>query len=143
AALPAAFAVAFAIAASPGSSIPAEAAQIKSSAVCKTLTTVCQIFGQAGTIPLIAGMIFDAPAAGTALVSFNGTMQCANNNFADDVNHGVVDVTTQIVTDAAAVPNAQAPGGQRFDMHIPATATNHWLAVNLASSLVTHLTAGT
>jgi hypothetical protein len=139
--LDAAFAIVFIVASAEVASTPANAATIKASAVCKRGTSFCMGFSESGTIPPVANFTFVAPTAGTALVSFNGTMQCQNFG-ANDAQHGVVDISTQIVNDATP-PNYQAPGGGRFAMRLVAPTTVSFSgAVNLASSRVVPLTQG-
>ncbi len=123
---------------------PAEAAAaIKASAVCKTGSSFCISFTNASSLPsVVASYTFNAPSAGTALVSFNGSMQCVNNAVLDDASHGVIDLTTQIMTGGGA-PNFQAPGGSRFTMRLsPPSIFDHSVPVNLASGRVVSVTAG-
>ena len=126
---------------------PALAAQIKTSAVCKTGIDNCIQFTSAGVIPTVASYTFTAPTAGTALVSFNGSMQCVNANGTDDSSHGVIDLSTQITT--LATPGYQAPGGSRFAMRLPparvigpVVLSDRSVPINLASNRVVPLTAG-
>jgi len=122
---------------------PAEAAAvIKASAVCKKGSSFCISFTNASSLPsVVASYTFNAPSAGTALVSFNGSMQCDNDGI-NDASHGVIDLTTQIMT-GGGTPNFQAPGGSRFTMRLnPSGIPDHSVAVNLASARVVAVTAG-
>lgn len=152
-ALPAALVLGLAIAAAPTGSIPAEAAQIKSSPVCKAGISFCINFTNTGAIPLVASFTFNAPTAGTAMVSFNGSMQCVNNNSSPFGDAAVVDLTTQILANAALNPNYQGPGGSRFAMRLtPANRVvtdpplfdiiDKSVAINLASNRVMQVTPG-
>jgi hypothetical protein len=144
-ALLAAFVVGFA--ASPGSSIPAEAAQIKAGAVCRTGGAFCLQFTSTGGIPAVARLNFRAPTPGTALVAFNGQMQCVNGDTTSG-NTGVVDLTTQILTGAEQTPDYLTTGGSRFAMRIPPASPgssfviDRSIPINLASKRVVTLTAG-
>lgn len=120
----------------------AEAAAIKQSPVCKTNTDYCiEFYDDDPTVPVVASATFYVPTAGTALVSFNGSMQCGNQSNLDDVPHSVIDLSTQIVSGTAA-PNYQGPGGSRFAMRLPPGAVDHSVPINLASSRVIPVTRG-
>jgi hypothetical protein len=150
--LPAALVAAFAIAASSGHSGPAEAAQIISSSVCDSNISYCirLLEDDPGTTFVVFNYTFTAPRAGTALVSFNASMQCINADTTSG-DTGVIDLTTQILTSEAATPNHQAAGGTRFAMRLP--PANRALPgppngidrsdpIELASSRVVPLTRG-
>ena len=65
-----------------------------------------------------------------------------NNAVVDDASHGVIDLTTQIMT-GGGTPNFQAPGGSRFTMRLsPTSIPDHSVPVNLASARVVAVTAG-
>jgi len=142
--LHAAFIAVFAVTASHIDSRPADAAVIKQGEVCKRNNDHCITIGGGGdSVPfLVKSHTFNAPTAGTALVSFHGTMQCINDADVDDTSHGVIDLTTQIVI-GAETPSFQAPGGQRHAMRLaPPGSFDHSVPVNLASARVLQLTQG-
>jgi hypothetical protein len=147
-ALSAAFVLGFAIAASTAYGIPANAAQIKASGICKNGASYCIAFNNTGVIPLAGAFTFNAPTAGTALVSFNGSMQCSNFSTDTGSTTGVVDLTAQILTSAAQTPDYQGPGGSRIKMRLAPAKDDFVLTrdnsafINLASSRVLPLTAG-
>jgi len=120
----------------------APAATIKSSPVCAKDVAECLEFGAGEPIPTIAHIKFTASGAGTALVSFNGSMQCRNSSITNDINHGVVDLTSGILMNSET-PDYQSPGGSRIAVRIPAGGAGAYsVPVNLASSRVVALTAG-
>jgi hypothetical protein len=140
-----AFAVIFVIAAAQIASAPANAAMIKASAVCKKGTSYCMRFFSTDAILVVTSMAFVAPTNGTALVSFDGSMQCVNGSTDNGTGFGVVDLTTQIVNDNTP-PDAQEPGGARIALRLPpaagATFAAYSAAINLASSRVVALKKG-
>jgi hypothetical protein len=122
--------------------IPADAATIVTQPPCRNGGGVCAAFSAADPVPRFKAFVFVAPRAGTAIVSFHGTMNCTNLSAAVDGSHGVVDLSTQIVEGGGA-PNYMKPGGQRFAMLLPPTnAMNYSYAVNLAASRVMKLKKG-
>ena len=122
-------------------SAPADAATIRTSAVCTRSASYCMGFNYFGALPVVTSITFVAPTQGTALVS-NGSMQCINDSTINDFDHGVVDLSTQIVNDATP-PNYQEPGGGRIALRLPpATGASFPTAINLASSPVVALTPG-
>lgn len=86
------------------------AAKIVAQAPCTSASGTCLQFAGGAAIPVIRAITFIAPSAGTAAVTFHGSLYCANNSISDKV----VDLVTQIVTDAAAAPAADKPGGMRL-----------------------------
>ena len=143
AALRATFIAVFAVTASHIDSRPADAAVIKQGEVCKRNNDHCITIGPGDNVPFtVKSYTFVAPTAGTALVSFHGTMQCVNDASVDDTLHGIIDLTTQIVI-GAETPSFQAPGGQRHAMRLaPPGDFDHSAAINLASARVLQLTQG-
>ena len=87
------------------------AALIKTQPPCST-TTFCKSFADTGNIPVIRSFSFTAPGAGTAEVTFHGSMVCNDGNTSQS-NPVVVDVVSQIVTTSNAAPSATLPGGLR------------------------------
>ena len=89
----------------------ASAAVIKSQATCAGASGFCLEFSGPGTtIPVIRAIAFIAPSAGTAAVSFHGSLVCSNSSVTDKV----VDFGTQIVPSASAVPVVNGPGALRL-----------------------------
>ena len=70
---------------------PADAAVIKQGEVCKRNNDHCITIGPGDSVPFtVKSYTFIAPTAGTALVSFHGTMQCVNDASVDDTLHGII-----------------------------------------------------
>ena len=89
--------------------------------------------GPSPTIPIIRTFKFDAPSAGTAEVTFHGSMLCANSTSTMEV----VDVMTQIVTHSTDLPDWNGPGGLRLAQTIePNIPNNKSDTFNLASTRV-------
>lgn len=85
---------------------------IAAQAPCATPDGWCKTFdGPNPTIPTIRTFSFNAPSRGKAAVTFHGSLYCQSFSFDNPKN---IDLATQIVTTATAVPNAQGPGGLRF-----------------------------
>jgi hypothetical protein len=97
----------------------ANAASVKAQGPCAYTNGLCATFGFDAVIPTIGSYTFTVPAAGaTAIITFNGTMQCAANGpFADEF-HDVIDLASQIVTTPNAIPAYTGPGGQRYAMRL-------------------------
>lgn len=87
---------------------PSSAASVIRQNACSTGST-CFTFGPSTAIPIVRSFSFNAPAAGTALAVFNGTLYCASTTIADTV----VDFVAQIVENAGAAVDANGPGGMR------------------------------
>jgi hypothetical protein len=88
------------------------AAMIVSQAPCATSAGYCLFFlPSTDPIPVIRSIKFNAPSAGTASVSFHGTLYCGNSG--SDGNSRVVDVVSQIVDRSIRVPDVNGPGGLR------------------------------
>jgi hypothetical protein len=83
-----------------------------------------------------------APAAGTALVTLTGTMQCVNSS-SGNYDKRVVDVSGQIVK-RGETASASGPNATRFAMRMPERSTfqNESVAVNLASTRLFDVTQG-
>lgn len=93
----------------------------------------CLSFSPTGTIPTIRTLTFKAPGPGNAVVSFHGTLYCANGGKVAET----VDLQTEIVTVANAVANEKAAGGLRFADVLPNTTnTDYSRTSNLASTRV-------
>jgi len=65
----------------------------------------CIGFTFADAIPVIRSIILNAPSAGTAQVTFNGSMTCTI------VNNTATTLDSQIVTGSGQVANKDGPGG--------------------------------
>jgi hypothetical protein len=103
----------------------------------------CANFSSVSVIPTIRTYSFAAPGVGTAAVTLNGTMQCANFQVADGDAFGVIDLSSQIVEGAAA-PNSLGPGGARYPVRIPkANPASFSNVTSLAITRVFIVTAGT
>lgn len=89
----------------------AAAAVIVKQAPCVTPDGYCVRFFPGDPIPLARSYTFNAPSAGTASVTFHGTMVCGNLDNVD----AVVDLVGQIVGSAGAarVPTDKAAVGTR------------------------------
>jgi hypothetical protein len=114
----------------------ASAAVIKSQPTCAGASGFCLQFSAPGTtIPVIRSIAFIAPSAGTAAVSFHGSLVCSNNSTTDKV----LDFATQIVTSASAVPVVNGAGALRLATVLK-DSTEHTLnttdTLNLASTRV-------
>ena len=89
--------------------------------------------GPALTIPIIRTFKFNAPSAGTAEVTFHGSMLCANSGSIMQV----VDVITQIVIGNAPSSDWNGPGALRLAQTIePNTPNDKSDTFNLASTRV-------
>lgn len=125
-------------------SVHGASADILAQGPCNYEAGRCMGFdGATNPMPAIRSFEFSLPAPGNALVRFDGTLQCWVDS--PTANQDVIDLATQIVTSADAVPSYPGPGGARFAMRL-----NHnnqgfgpSAAINLASSrLIKYTTAG-
>lgn len=110
----------------------AAAAVIVKQAPCVTPDGYCVRFFAGDPIPLIRSFTFNAPSAGTASVTFHGTMVCTHHDNAI----AVVDLVGQIVGSAGAVPNASGPGGSRYSIVMVESIDGTADTFNLASTRV-------
>lgn len=126
----------FGLALSPLLTAPASAVNILAQGPCAYSGPVCLTFDSTTSpIPVIRTFAFTMPAAGKALVRFDGTMQCVVNSTAS--NSDVIDLASQIVPGAATVPVYTGPGGNRHAMrphHNGYLAAGPSASVNLAAS---------
>jgi hypothetical protein len=109
------------------------AALIKKQAPCVIQAGFCTGFSAGGVIPVIRSFSFNAPSAGTASVSFHGSMLCTSSSNKDPQ---VVDLASQIVTSSGAEPNPNGPGGLRHAVVLLPVVTGTTDTVNLASTRV-------
>ncbi len=99
----------------------------------------CLTFTNTGPIPVLRALRFTAPSAGKAAVTFHGALFCANFHL---TNASVVDLASQIVTDANAVATIQGPGGLRHAIRFePGTPFAKSDTFNLASTRVVNFAA--
>jgi hypothetical protein len=97
-----------------------------------------------GTEPVsVRSIRFDAPGAGRAIVSFRGSVDCVQGF--PPATDRIMDLVTQIVTDANQVPQAQGPGGLRLRTILKNTPEHAmdigYSAFNLASTRVVDIDA--
>jgi hypothetical protein len=93
-----------------GLSHAASAATIVSQQPCDNGSGACLSFNNTDPIPIIRTIRFNAPGAGTASVSFHGSIFCTSSSATDDV----VDLVMQIVPRGNQAPAANGPGGLRL-----------------------------
>jgi hypothetical protein len=108
-------------------------------------SSICLSFANTGTIPVIRTFKFTAPTAGTAQVSFQGSLVCSDVNTSQSAPV-VVDLASQIVTASNAVPSPSAPGGLRHavvwePLIVGVAFTGFTNSFNLASSRVISIAA--
>lgn len=125
---------------------PAQAASIAAQGPCVLTDGLCMSFtDSSGEIPTVRGFAFDMPVAGSALVNFQGMVQCYN----PVSTVSVIDLVGQIVTTAAAVPDPTAPGGIHSSNVLPPftnvpSATTYSLTTNFSTTRkLAYNTAGT
>lgn len=119
---------------SPLLTAPANAVNAVAQGPCPYTSGRCLFFSVSSPPPVIRSFVFNMPAAGKALVRFDGTMQCAVTSGV--ANQDVIDLASQIVTAATAVPVYTGPGGNRHAMRLDQAADSFGpsAAVNLAAS---------
>lgn len=103
-------------AASISAASTASAASVKTQGPCTYTGGVCATFDFNDDIPTISTYKFSAPAGATAVVMFDGTMQCVVQSNVSTLN--VVDLAAQIVTNASGVADYTGPGGARYSMRL-------------------------
>ena len=114
---------------------PAQSASVKAQGPCLYTSGACLTFFSGTANVTVAKLIFNMPGAGSAVVMFNGTMQCSVNSAS--LNTDVVDLAGQIVNNGAAVPDYTGPGGNHYAMRqlFPiASAFGPSTTMNLAST---------
>jgi hypothetical protein len=85
-------------------------------------------------------MTFHSVSAGTASVSFDGSLQCQNGQTVAGDN-GVVDLVGQIMVDNVTVPNRNGLSANEYAMRIPANAISLAEATNLHATRIISYTA--
>ena len=98
----------------------AHAAVLASQNPCAVSGGFCGSIPANGTVFNIRQLNFNAPSAGQALVSVNGSGYCENLDF----NAAVAEFDTQIVSNPGAPPLFSGPGGNKFKFVLPARAGN-------------------
>jgi hypothetical protein len=123
---------------------PANAVNAVAQGPCAYTGGVCLSFNNTTSpIPIIRSFSFNMPAAGKALIRFDGTMQCVVGSAT--TGQDVIDLASQIVGAAAAVPAYTGPGGNRYAMrlHHNGDPFGPSTTVNLAASrLINYASAG-
>jgi hypothetical protein len=118
-----------------GSLSPASAAVlIKSQAPCvQPSTNYCLIFLPSFSAQVIRRIVFDAPGAGTALVSFHGSMTCAN--LAGSGNDRFIDLYTQIRSGGTFI-DPLGEGGHIHEVYLNGTTLGTSDSFNLSARRV-------
>jgi hypothetical protein len=91
------------------SSFPAGAASIETQRPCVGPSGYCSSFGPNDTIPIIRGITFNAPKAGTAQVTFHGSLYCGT----PATTVARIDLVSQIVDRKIAVSDLSKAGSLR------------------------------
>jgi hypothetical protein len=94
---------------------------IKTQEPCVRSGTYCLSFNQNGDVPVIRRFQFTAPAAGTAVVMFHGSLYCSSSD--PPFRDRMVDLVSQIVVNDAA-PSRNGPGGMRQTVMLKDTPFN-------------------
>jgi hypothetical protein len=100
-------------------SAPAEAASAIQSTNCPN--ALCASFSSTTTIPTIKAYQFSMPGAGTALVTFNGTLYCAASGSAGD---RVIDLVSGISSSETAAISLSNTGSLR-NAHVLKDEVDH------------------
>jgi hypothetical protein len=119
----------------------AVAAEIRTQLPCTSPSGYClRFFAEDDEIPVIRTFRFNAPSAGTAAVGFHGSLVCSGPIVAPiNSTDTVVDLVTQIVAAADAVPVVSGRGALRLATvlkHTPEHALISSDTFNLASTRV-------
>jgi hypothetical protein len=124
-----------------GLAAAAVAVEIRRQAPCFAPSGFCVRFEgsdvETPEIPVIRTIRFNAPSEGTAVVSFHGSLLCSN----DVLPHSdrIVDLVSQIVAAADAVPTVSGPGALRLASVLKVSEGDRFFATetfNLASTRV-------
>ncbi len=110
-----------AFAALVAASLPAaaEPTQLLQQTQCST-TGVCTSFSSATAFPITArAFSIFVPAAGRVQWTFTGSAQCENTSNLSSFGAGVIDVNTEIMTNAVAAPSVANPSANRFAFRLP------------------------
>jgi hypothetical protein len=115
---------------SPALAVPV----VKTQAPCTSQNGPCVTFNNTDTIGVIRSIAFKAPSAGTAIVTFHGSMHCNSDGVVR-----VVDLASAIVTDTSTAVTPALPSGARHAAAFPPQGT--WNEnFNLASTVVSTFT---
>ena len=127
-------------------SLPAVAASAKAQQPCVGPGGACLSFTAAQAIPVIRGITFAAPKAGTAMVTFHGNAYCAgSSSYQNGTQYARVDLVSQIVNRQNKVPDLTKAGSLRHAAAMGGGNQFDWSTTfNLASTrLFTVNAAGT
>lgn len=105
-----------------GFAAAAAAAEIRKQGQCNSRFEYCLAFEAGGEIPIIRTFRVNAPRAGTAAVSFHGSLACGK--ITEDTGDRFLEMVTQIVTAADAVPAVTGPGALPVFMVLKDSAAN-------------------
>ena len=92
--------------------------------------TWCVEFGTSGGVPVIRRIRLNAPTPGTATITFHGSVACINSPLG---SKGAVQLVSQIVDDASAVPSETQISGLHHTATLPPDGT---ASFNLASTRI-------
>ncbi|MPZ56692.1 MAG: hypothetical protein GEU91_09400 [Rhizobiales bacterium] len=123
------------------SSFSADAASITTQPRCTGPSGYCLSFGSADTIPVIRSFNFTAPKAGTAQVTFHGSLYCGIST--NTTTFARIDLVSQIVDRKNAVPDLSKAGSLRHAAGYTSNNTFHgWsTSFSLASTRVFTISA--
>jgi hypothetical protein len=93
----------------------------------------CVLFYDTTSIPIVRSFSFSAPSAGTAQVTFNGSLFCVNTNLSTTI---LIDLDGQIVTTGTAVPDDNGPGGVRYTASVQGASESGSSPFNLSTTRV-------
>jgi hypothetical protein len=99
-----------------------------------------QFYAYTNPVPVTRGFSFYMPSAGTAQITFNGTMVCDSSSG----SRMLFDLITQIVTAANSTPYDSAPGGLRHTATLEGVGSSTIppsVTFNLASTRVISYTS--
>jgi hypothetical protein len=120
-----------------GVAAAAGAAEIRRQGPCSSRIEYCLAFGANGEIPIIRTFRVNAPRAGTAAVTFHGSLACGK--VTEETGDRFLDLVTQIVTAGDAVPAPMGSGALRAFMVLKDSEANSGRPTqtfNLASTRV-------
>jgi hypothetical protein len=105
-----------------GFATAADAAEIRRQGPCSSRLEYCVAFETDGEIPIIRSFRVNAPRAGTAAVTFHGSLACGK--VTTETGDRFLELVTQIVAAADAVPAATGPSALRVFMVLTDSAAN-------------------
>ncbi len=114
---------------------PAQAARMQTQRPCVDEPDPwCVSFGTSGAVPVIRRIRLNATTAGTAIITFHGSVACINALGPK----GSVQLVSQIVDDASATPAETETSGLLHTATLPPDGT---ASFNLASTRIFHAPA--